>query len=486
MDIVHESVSKGSKRKGSGRNAQTKYTPPDETSEQRNARTIFIGNVAMEVVKSRPLTKQLKRHILTAVPSAKIESIRFRSVAFSKPTAALPTDEDKSKSKGTPSKDGKKHGRERAAKWREENDDDEGEVAANAGRTFLSPSEKKKVAFIKHEFHSEVDSTNAYIVFAHPVPESAPRPANLPPPKPVMDPYEAARVAAEQMDGSTFLGRTIRVDVVGKGDKDQGQMSGDPKKTVFVGNLDFASKEEDLRAFFEGLMVTERGPPPAGGEDGKSDNESDEEEDEDEAKGKSKAKVVKPPTWVKRVRLIRDKDTLLGKGFGYVQFVDRECVDEILSLEPERLKFAKRKLRVQRCKTLPGGPKVSASQPPTKRAAATTSAAPGRPARPAKAIAIPSNAPLPKGNPLLGEKISHLSKDERKKVKSTDADRVARRLAKKKAKAQMALQEKGIKAKDKERVRKRPKDKMKSKQSGGDKKKRVRSQKAIAKLNTKK
>jgi nucleolar protein 12 len=29
---------------------------------------------------------------------------------------------------------------------------------------------------------------------------------------------------------------------------------GDPKLSVFVGNLDFASKEEDLRVFFEGVV----------------------------------------------------------------------------------------------------------------------------------------------------------------------------------------------------------------------------------------
>lgn len=135
-----------------------------------------------------------------------------------------------------------------------------------------------------------------------------------------MDPYEAARLVAEKADGSMFQERTIRVDVVGKtGVKGQGEMSGDPKKTVFVGSLDFASKEQDLRAFFEGVMTTERGPPPSTSD---VSDEEDEEVSEDE-EGNEKKVVAKTRTWVKRVRIIRDKDTQLGKGFGYVQFVVR-------------------------------------------------------------------------------------------------------------------------------------------------------------------
>ena len=78
-----------------------------------------------------------------------------------------------------------------------------------------------------------------------------------------------------------------------------------------------------------------------------------------------------------------------------------------------------------------------------------------------------------------------MSKEERKKVKASDADRVARRLAKKKAKS---LAEKGVKARDggvdRERVRKRPKDKKGAVPEKS--KRRVRSNKALLKMNTKK
>lgn len=33
--------------------SKSKYTPPDETKEQRDARTIFIGNLPVEIIKSQ-------------------------------------------------------------------------------------------------------------------------------------------------------------------------------------------------------------------------------------------------------------------------------------------------------------------------------------------------------------------------------------------------------------------------------------------------
>ncbi|OSC97233.1 hypothetical protein PYCCODRAFT_1419900 [Trametes coccinea BRFM310] len=488
--LVHESLQKGGPPKGQSRHGKAKFVPSEETPEQRDARTIFVGNVAVDVTKSRPTQKQFKRHILSFVPSAKIESVRFRSVGFKKPTAELPNDED-----GKPKpKKARPHDRDRTAAWRAEQDEEE----AAPKKQFLTPQEKKRIAFIKHEIHEGVDSVNAYVVFAHPPPAES-RPANLPPLPPVMNPYEAAVEAARLCDGSVFLGRTLRVDVVKKDaspiENAKSIMTGDPKATVFVGNLDFASKEEDLRAFFETLLRKERGEP---GE--REEGESSGSEDEAEAEERERtgaAKVQRPRTWVKRVRIIRDRDTQLGKGFAYVQFVDRECVDEVLALEEGKLKFAKRKLRVQRCKTLPGGPKLKTVKPARGAASAKSNAAAsklgqGKPGqRPDQGWQKRTGVPLvpakvPKGNPELGAKLASLPKEERKRVKAQDADRVARRLAKKRAKA---LAEKGVKSRvDRERVRKpRSEKKAGGREKGKEKpKKRVRSGKAIAKLNTKK
>lgn len=117
-------------------------------------------------------------------------------------------------------------------------------------------------------------------------------------------------------------------------------------------------------------------------------------------------------------------------------FKDRECVDELLALEEEKLKFAKRKLRVQRCKTVPRG-KLQVNQKKTRMAAPTVI--------------------VPKGDPALGERLAGLPKDERKQLKSSDADRVARRLAKKKARMAMApgIGKSKPKSKGKDRKRER-------------------------------
>lgn len=251
---------------------------------------------------------------MAQVPSAKIESTRFRSIPFQKPTSKLPTSDDED----TPSKPPapaassssvparptpRQHDRDRMAAWHAAAKEDV-EIKAD-DKKFLNPGQKKKIAFINGEFHATADSVNAYIVFSHPPPAAA-RAANLPPLPETMDPYEAAKAAAEKCDGTIFLERMIRVDLAGKAAAGErvGLAEGNPKLSVFVGNLDFGCKEEDLRVFFEGVVGGERGPPGA-----------DASEDED---GETKAK-----TWVTRVRIVRDKETQLGKGFAYVQFAVR-------------------------------------------------------------------------------------------------------------------------------------------------------------------
>ena len=247
------------------------------------------------------------------MPTAKIESVRFRSIPFQTPTSKLPTSGDEGddtaktklhvKLQQTPRKEPRPHDRERASVWRSKTIDKDEAVMKQDEKKYITPGQKKKIAFINQEFHSTADTVNANIRFAHPI-NTADRPSNLPPIPPCLDPYEAARTAAEKGDGSLFMERIIRVDLVGKSNnKEAGSSDTDPKLSVFVGNLDFASKEEDLRVFFEGLMASERGLPPSN-----DDDDMDEE------------RQSKPLTWVTRVRIVRDKDMQLGKGFAYVQF----------------------------------------------------------------------------------------------------------------------------------------------------------------------
>ena len=251
------------------------------------------------------------------MPTAKIESIRFRSVPFKDPTADLTAaGGEKSSDNKPPGKEGREHDKTRTATWRNTQSDKDTNESKD-DKKFLTPSQKKKIAFINQEFHAVADTVHAYVVFAHPnpVPPSLPSSSTTPEPKPrkeIIDPYEAAQSAARECDGTNFMDRLLRVDVVGK--SSAGGLDTDPKLTIFVGNLDFASKEEDLRVFFEGVVSAERGDPSPLLEGTES------EEDEEVEKNRS---VKKERTWVSRVRIVRDRETQLGKGFAYVQFAVR-------------------------------------------------------------------------------------------------------------------------------------------------------------------
>src|SRR5258707_15877922 len=112
-------------------------------------------------------------------------------------------------------------------------------------------------------------------------------------------------------------------------------------------------------------------------------------------------------------------------------------------MEEPKLKFAKRKLRVQRCKTTQGKG-VKHSTTPQKSSSTKTS--------------IEKLAhPIPKGDPSLGEKLVGLSKEQRKQRKSTDPDRVARRLAKKKSRMAMSSTVGKTLRKERSRVRSKAK-----------------------------
>ncbi|KAF5328145.1 hypothetical protein D9758_016717 [Tetrapyrgos nigripes] len=517
----HESLSSKSKKKKekSKPKRKEKYVPEGETPEQRDARTIFIGNLSLEVAQRKSLLKAFQRHILSLIPpfpdpnstaKPKIESTRFRSVPFSVPTSRLDGDDAAAAEK---SSKGKAKSTDRSSSWKSKSSSNSNDADPDTTdpKKFLTPAQKKKIAFINHDFHSSADTIHAYIVFAHPSSLlHVPARPNLPPPPETMDPYTAARLAKEACDGSIFMERALRVDIVGKGTVTGGSSTNepselreikereqiiktdvDPKRCIFVGSLDFESKEEDLRVFFEGVVSGVMGPRGVSENDGdgeeagegeeenseaeeeeegesdeddedeaqgeEEESEGDEDEDEDKDKDKDEEKKSKSSKktqprkeneeskrWVTQVRIIRDKDTQLGKGFAYVQFATRECVDEILALEPSKLKFAKRKLRVERCKTLPGGrSRVKLSSKAGKGGDAKSSSAkskPGeKPGRASKASGAVVRGPgrIPKGDPNLGQKLAHLSKEERKAAKAADADRMARRLAKKKARMAM-------------------------------------------------
>ena len=304
--LVHETITNNGTTSSVATRSRSAYIPSGETKEQRERRTVFIGNIPIEVAKSRvnykthcldlnlifyqPDQKALKRHLLALCaahtsdgPRPKIESIRFRSVAFKIPTTKLPADSDKPS--GKPSEYRQK---DQTKGKKNDGDLDTGDPA----KTYLTPAQKKKIAFIKGELHEEAGSINSYIVFAHPHPVNQRDEKKGHGYQPVMDPFEAARLLVARGDGSTFMNRTLRVDLVRSPEEGGAEAHGfDPHFTIFVGNLDFTAHEEDLHAYFESVVGAEQGPPP---ENIKS--------------------------WVQGVRIIRDKDTQLGKGFAYVKF----------------------------------------------------------------------------------------------------------------------------------------------------------------------
>ncbi|CAE6442386.1 unnamed protein product [Rhizoctonia solani] len=477
---LHESLTQ---KPGDERPRKKKYVPEGETSEQRDARTIFIGNLPASVAKSDSHPENPYKNI---------------SIAFKTPTTKLPSDALSNKPK--PETSSSEHNKTRAADWRAAQDPE-----GTTHKTFQTPAQKKKTAYITGALHdSAKSSASAYVVFAHPVPGEASEPA--------WDPVEVAARAVLACNGSTFIDRVLRVDRVGKREEDKP----DPRTMVFVGNLDFEVDENAVRELFEKLVEKERGKQNEQG-DG-SDSESEEGEDEDEGgeesgsggeeeseaeekekSGPTKATPTTPNTvttnaWVKSVRIIRDKDTQLGKGFGYVQFVDRASVDEILAMEPGTIKLAKRKLRIQRCKTVPGvslqKPKAAAAAARGDKAKDSKKASEGDPSpKPdrQKAKTIKSAPVIPRADPALGERIRSLSKDERKSVKASDADRVARRLAKKKAKV---VSERGARketSKSKASILGgRPNGPKSRKPKPGKSGKRERSDKALMKKNVKK
>ena len=84
-------------------------------------------------------------------------------------------------------------------------------------------------------------------------------------------------------------------------------------------------------------------------------------------------------------------------------------------------------LRLEQCKTLPGGSSIEHSVVPEDSTSHPTPRTMGPPV-PISILAIS------KDDPSFGGKPAHLSKEKRKEVKSADADRIARRLAKKRVK----------------------------------------------------
>lgn len=148
-------------------------------------------------------------------------------------------------------------------------------------------------------------------------------------------------------------------------------------------------------------------------------------------------------------------------------------MEEILAMDAKQIKFAKRTLRVQPCKTIPT---ANTLQNTIKKIAAGSGGASKDKTK--KAYVRPGV--IPKGDPALGDKLKNLSKEERKTIKSSDADRQARRLAKKKAK--MSLEKDKAKGAVKLTLTKSEREKTSASKKPKAKKGKKRAPSAVAKM----
>lgn len=248
-------------------------TTDGKTDEEleKAARTVFLSNVSVDCINSKSAEKALKKHLESFIadladnnPPHKIESIRFRSTAFS---SSLP----------------------------------------------------KRAAFAKKEImDATTKSTNAYAVYTT---------------------KTAAREATKRLNGSILLDRHLHVDWVAHPTKV------DNRRCVFVGNLPFVDDES-------------KGVEPEEGKKKKIPA------DIEEGLWQQFGKCGK----IENVRVIRDAQTRIGKGFAYVQFIDENGVEAALQLNEKKFPpMLPRVLRVTRCraekkKALPRGPAPSSER----------------------------------------------------------------------------------------------------------------------------
>lgn len=367
---------------------------------------ILTRNVALSATLfPQKLTKALQRHIVALSPYPSIthvEALRYRSVAFSVPTADYAAE-----SGADAAANEKRRARARAFK----NALDAAEGADKNGKPYLNSKQKRKVAYINQEINDKAKSVNAYVTLKRFSERDLAKLKALPGSSDekvgrLTEPILAALTAAK-VDETLFEGRHLRGDLAkplpldalvaaglekvvaasstsdaltrilsgGTGSKE------DKSRTLFVGNLDFEADEEDLRAMLEGVLRKERGNPPS--REGALGKELSSLPPFEAAS--SEAVVAQgAPSWVQSVRIVRDAATQLGKGIAYVKFHDEICVDELMAVweadeaflaarKPgsrskedglredgsrkeftRTIKLNKRALRLARCKTAPG------------------------------------------------------------------------------------------------------------------------------------
>jgi nucleolar protein 12 len=173
---------------------------------------------------------------------------------------------------------------------------------------FASSVGPKRAAFAKKELMDDTTvSTNAYVVYSS---------------------EAAARVAASRLNGSIILDRHLRADYAAQ------PAVIDHRRCVFVGNLSFVDKEN-----FENINESEGGKPRR--------SKAKEPADAEEGLWRTFSRAGT----VESVRVVRDRETRVGKGFAYIQFRDENGVEAALLYNDKKFPpMLPRKMRVMRAK----------------------------------------------------------------------------------------------------------------------------------------
>ncbi|KAK2058594.1 hypothetical protein LY76DRAFT_544374 [Colletotrichum caudatum] len=271
--LVHESLTVDAKAKAK-----------DSEMEKAN-RTVFLSNVAADAIDNKSAKRTLEAHLSSvldkdATPPQKIESIRFRSVAFS--GGGLP----------------------------------------------------KRAAYITKSLMKETTkSANAYVVFST---------------------AAAARKVCAKLNGTVVLDRHLRVDSVAH------PAPTDHRRCVFVGNLGFIDDETIISTNDEGETVQKK----------RTKVPADIEEGLWRTFGKHAGKV-------ENVRVVRDPNTRVGKGFAYVQFYDGIHAEAALLLDGK--KFPPMLPRIMRVTRAKAPHKTALAMERSNKARAAQSGGPGAP-----------------------------------------------------------------------------------------------------------
>ncbi len=174
---------------------------------------------------------------------------------------------------------------------------------------FASDAGPKRAAYAKKELmDTTMKSTNAYAVLSS---------------------EAAARKVTTRLNSTMVLDRHLRVDNLGS------PAQQDNRRCIFVGNLSFVDEETTTQDTEDGVeKKVKKGKEPA---------------DVEEGLWRVFGKVGK----VESVRVVRDKETRVSKGFAYVQFSDENGVEAGLGLDGRKFPpMLPRVLRVSRAKRI--------------------------------------------------------------------------------------------------------------------------------------